>query len=342
MPIDAFQVEQSWSGNALKDMLLRTVIPGDTIEKEVAMILEGSKISRNMISIPRFETSVTFQPYNPNPTGNGQVIVDKKVLNLETKFQDVKNYNPQDFEEHFFEQYYPEERIDDETLPEIVQAKFVEQEMARLQENFENGYWRSRIEYGQGVTPASKGSPDNIETTMGLQFWDGFIKKALEDATTQWVSYNPANYTVDNIRLNVFDAMINTMISNEISKALAYKFGPMGTNLLLSYEDQSTYEQALIQDLYKSIDSTETAPDRFRQYNIKRLAGLPANTSFLSTTRPDTYGNFFIGINSDEDAMLEMKRNAYPSDIWTLKATFKCDVTHGWGDQLIGCTSFIN
>ena len=162
---------------------------------------------------------------------------------------------------------------------------------------------------------------------------DGFIYKALSDSSVQKLS--PIAYDNTNIRQNVLTPMRQTIMNNPISKALSYKYGPLGLRYFMSYADQDTYEEALRTDVYKNIDSTQSGINRYKGHDIVPLAGLNAGTIFLTVGRPDIQSNLWIGVNSTDDVQLEMKKTSNPSDLWYVKGIFKVDVNHGWGDQMV-------
>ena len=129
--------------------------------------------------------------------------------------------------------------------------------------------------------------------------------------------------------------MRDKIMNNPVSKALSYKYGPLGLRYFMSYADQGIYEEALIETTYKSIDTTQTAINRFKGHDIVPLAGMPAGTIFLTVGRPDIQSNLWIGVNSTDDVQLEMKKTSNPSDLWYVKGIFKVDVNHGFGDQMV-------
>jgi hypothetical protein len=129
--------------------------------------------------------------------------------------------------------------------------------------------------------------------------------------------------------------MRQTIMNNPISKALAYKYGPLGLRYFMSYTDQDIYEEALRQDSYKNIDSTQSGINRYKGLDIVPLAGMNPGTMFLTVGRPDIESNLWIGVNSTDDVQLEMKKTSNPSDLWYVKGIFKVDVNHGFGDQMV-------
>jgi hypothetical protein len=250
-----------------------------------------------------------------------------------------QEFNPADFEQHFFAEQFEQDRLIDRTLPPTAENFIMLQYMKRLNEYFETAFWNSRMMFdptGENVNPVSKGYADATLQTNADYMFDGFIYKALCDGTVPVSpSYVLGDTDPGTIRANVLNPMLMKIISNPISKALAYKYGPLGLRYFMSYTDQANYEEALRYDAYKNQDSTQSAINRYRGHDIVPLAGLDASTMLLTVGRPDIQSNLWIGVNSTDDVQLEMKRTTNASDMWYVKGIFKVDVNHGWGDQMV-------
>jgi hypothetical protein len=330
--------DTTWSGKALQYMIRRAVVDSDTIINDVACILQ--EMGRKAITIPRLEVAVLMQHYTPDPVDAGVITVDGQHMTL-NKFEYYAQFNPQDFEQHFFEQDFDETRLIDETLPDIAENFIMLQAIKRINEWFENGWYNSRKMWdptGSNVNPTTKGYSDDTLQTNANFFFDGWLYKLLSDSTTQTLAYSPANFTSANLRVNVLGPLKKTLMTNNISKALSYKYGKLGLRYLMSYADQYTHEQAQITDLYKNPNSTERGINEYVGHDAVPVAGLDEGTILLTCARPDFDSNLFIGMNSTEDVMLEMKKKAFPSDMWGIKAIFKIDTAIGFGDQAVICT----
>lgn len=323
--------DTSWSGPALDYMITRAVVDVDTIVKGCANVVDGI---RKQITIPRVEVSGLIQHYAATPVSSGNITVDGRVLDPQ-KFEMYQEFNPADFEQHFFAEQFEQDRLVDRTLPPTAENFIMLQYMKRLNEYFETAFWNSRIMFdptGQNIAPTSKGYSDNTLQTNADYMFDGFLYKALSDATVQKIG-SWAALTTSNIRTTL-TTMRQTLMNNPISKALCYKYGPLGLRYFMSYTDQDTYEEALRTDDFKNIDSTQSGINRYKGHDIVPLSGLDSGTVFLTVGRPDIQSNLWIGVNSTDDVQLEMKRTSNPSDLWYVKGIFKVDVNHGFGDQM--------
>jgi len=319
--------DTSWSGNAASYMITRAVVGADTIEKGAIYVEDGIKKKK---TIPRVEVSNFFQKRNATPTSVGTVAVDGAVIEP----QDLMLYyeiNPRDFETHFYaEQLQP--KLLGRELPVTAENFIMMQTLKRANEFFENAIWRSRTDYdlaGSAVDPTTKG--DTADASNYLYF-NGLIKKALDNSNTVQVA-SPVALTTSNIR-DKFTAAINL-----VPKALLFRYGKGGLKFLISYADKLKYEEALRTDTYKNIDSTETAIEKYRGYDLVACAGLPENTFFLCIAKPDIDSNLWLGINSTEDNQLQLMRLQNNSELFFVKGLFKMDTQIGFADQLVCYTT---
>lgn len=326
--------DTSWSGPALDYMITRAVVDVDTIVKGCANVVDGI---RKQVTIPRVEVSGLIQHYAATPVSSGSINVDGRVLNPQ-KFEMYQEFNPADFEQHFFAEQFEQDRLIDRTLPPTAENFIMLQYMKRLNEYFETAFWNSRIMFdptGTNVDPTTKGySNTNTLQTSGDYMFDGFIYKALSDsANVQTISWTaPSSTTIVPSML----AMKNKIMGNPLSMALSYKYGPLGLRYFMSYPDQGFYEEYMATvTTYKNQDTTQSGINRYKGHDIVPLAGMPEGTMFLTVGRPDIQSNLWIGVNSTDDVQLEMKKTSNPSDLWYVKGIFKVDVNHGFGDQMV-------
>lgn len=322
--------DTSFAGDVASYMIAKAVVPADTLQKGCIYVEDGIKKKR---TIPRIEVSGFMQKYSAVPVSQGNIDVDGRVIEPQRSMMYIE-FNPQDFETHWYaEQQSP--RLLGRELPVTVENFMVMQLMKRLNEFFENHIWRARVDYdptGAGVNPVAKGDSGADATT--LIFHDGIIKKALDDVNTVQVAGAVALTST-----NVVAALDAALLS--APKALLYKYGKGGLRFFLSYPDQQKYETAMRDNTFKNQDTTQQGINRFRGYEIETLAGLPENTFFVVIAKPDIDSNLWYGINSTEDATLELKKRDNASDLFYAKGLFKSDVQIGFTEQLVVYTTMI-
>ena len=319
--------DTTFAGTVSSYMYTRAVVGADTIEKGAIYVEDGIKKKR---TIPRVEVSNFMQRRQATPTSQGTITVDGAVL-VPADVMLYTEINPRDFEAHWYaEQQSP--KLLTRELPATAEAFIMMQTMKRLNEWFENSIWRSRVDYdglGNAVDPTSKGE---LADASNYFYFDGLIKKALDNTGTIQVA-SPVALTTSNIR----DKW--TLAINAVPKALLFKYGKGGLKFLVSYADKLKYEEALRTDSYKNIQSNEAAYTQFRGYDIVECAGIPENTFFVCIAKPAQDSNLWLGINSVEDNQLQLARLQNNSELFFIKGLFKMDTQIGFADQLVVYTT---
>jgi hypothetical protein len=280
------------------------------------------------------EVSGMFQKRKATPTSQGTHTVDSAVLTT----QDIMLYtefNPRDYEAHWFATQLNTKLID-EQLPATAEAFTMMQVMRRSNEFFENHIWRGRIQYdtdGSAVDPTSKGE---VAGASAYYFFDGIIKKALDNASTIQVSSTATlvSGTAGGGEENIGTALYRAY--SQVPDALKFKYGVGGLKVLMSYGTKLVYEQFLtVTNTFKNNDTTEKGIDRYLGYDIVPLAGMPANTFIFCIAKPDIDSNLWLGLNSLEDNQLQLQRLQANSELFFIKGLFKMDTQIGFADQLV-------
>lgn len=317
--------DTSWSGPAASFMLTRPVIGADTIEKGCINVQDDI---RKAYTLPRIEVTGFMQKRAATPISQGSVVVDGQVI-APKDLMLYYEFNPRDYEQHFYAEEL-EARLLNRELPVVAEDFMVMQTMKRLNEFFENAIWRSRIMYdpsGQNINPTSKGA---AATDSAYYFFDGLIEKALAQAGTIQVP-SPVTLTASNIVSTGFQPAYLL-----VPPAQLYKYGPGGLKWFISYPDQQNYEFYMQSvTTFKNQDTTQQGINRYNGYDVVPLAGMPASTFFVGVGKPDTDSNLWLGVNSLEDAMLELKQLQANSELFFVKGLFKMDTQIGFTDQLV-------
>lgn len=316
--------DTTYAGEAAEFMLTKAVIGADTFNKGVINVKDGIK---KQYTIPRVDVSGIMQKRAAIPVSQGAVTVDGQTLvprDLMLYFE----FNPRDFESHWYAKSMEKELIEAE-LPPTIENYMTLMVMLRLNEFFENAYWKSRISFdpaGAAVNPTSKGQ---AATDVQYLYFDGFITKCLNSAKTIKVG-SPVVLTAANIRAQFLAAY------NLVPQALLFKYGAQGLRFFVSYADQQKYEEALTSDAYKNNDTTEKGVNRYKGYDVVPLAGLPENTFFVGIGRPDQDGNFWVGMNSqDDETALQMAKLQANAELYFIKGLFKMDTQVGFFEQVV-------
>lgn len=332
--------DTSWSGPAASYMITRAVVEADTIAKGAIYVEDGIRKKK---TIPRVEVSDFMQKRAATPVSKGKVDVDGAVLTP----QDLMLYyefNPRDYEQHFYaEQLQP--KLLGRELPVTAENFMMIQTMKRLNEFFENAIWRSRVDYdptGAAVLPSAKGDASSgsplydSNGTPALFYFDGLIKKALDNAGTIQVStpLTLVSGTAGGGQENIGDAMNRCL--KLVPKALLFRYGQGGLKFLMSYSTKLIFEEWLTTTAtFKNNNFTEQGQNLYKGYAVQPLAGMPDNTIVVCIAKPDVDSNLWLGINSTEDNQLQLQRLQNNSELFFVKGLFKMDTQIGFADQLV-------
>lgn len=330
--------DTTYAGTVASYMITRAVVGADTIQKGCAYVKDGID---KQYTIPRIEISNFMQRRQATPTSQGTVTVDGQVL-VPKDMMLYYEFNPRDFEAHWYaEQLKPQLLARD--LPQTVEAYMVMQQMKRLNEWFENAYWKSRIQYdtqGSAVDPTTKGA---AASDAQYFYFDGLIKRLLDGATVPPVGQrtilvsSPLPLTdgasSPGVSENIIEALNRAY--NLVPDALIGNYGPTAIKFMLNYKSQKMYEQALASNTYKNQDTTERGINRYKGYDVVPLAGIPDNTIVVCKAMPDLASNVWIGINSTQDNQLQIAKLQANSELYFIKGLFKADTQFGFYDQAV-------
>lgn len=306
--------------------LTRPVVEMDTFTKNCLNVKDGI---RKQHTIDRLEVSNFIQDRQATPTSQGSIVIDYKQL-IPNYFNIYMEFNPNTFTQNWFA-IELQEALLNRGLPPTAENFILYQLMKRTNQYMEYAVWQSKLAYN----PAST-SPQTVPAALtaatlnnNFYYFDGLSEKALLDTNT--IQFPSAvALTASNIRTQ-FDAAIQL-----IPQALLNKYGQMGLRILVSYKDQLKYSQALREDTFKNENTTEASIQKWSGYEVTPLAGLPENVFFMCLANPDPKsGNAWLGINSKEDAKVELRPLQNNSELWFVKGMMTADVNWAFTDQLL-------
>lgn len=315
--------DTTYSGTAASYLITKAVTGADTIQKGCAFVEDGIKKKK---TIPRLDISNFMQHRAAIPTSQGAFTIDGRVLEPKDSMSYIE-FNPRDFESHWFAEQLSPTLLARE-LPAVAESYIMMYLMEKLNEWFENAWWRSRIQFdptGAAIDPTTKGAAAG---DVDYCYMDGFIKKALDAPDIVPVT-SPVALTSANI-ISKFRAAMAL-----VPKGLLYKYGKMGLKFHVSYADQQKYQQALQDTTFKNQDTTEKGINRYDGYEVEPLAGLPENTFFLCVSKPDLQSNLWIGMNSQQDNSFELKKLQANGELFFVKGLFKTDTQIGFADYCV-------
>lgn len=318
--------EQSYSGTYASYFWLPATFSMDTVQKGVVYVQDGIKKEH---TIDRLDIINPLQPREATPISQGAFTITGRTINPKDVMAYIE-FNPRSFETNFLAEKLSQTLLTRE-LPVTAENYMMQMALNRIFEQIELGIWQGSVAYA-GKYPY--GDP-----RYQLQFFDGFMKKFVNDAAVVQIA-NPLPLTAaatgggfQNI-LDAMDALISSVAANK--KALlssVRRFERM--KFVMSIASEYIYQAALTTGLtFKGLQTMEAGVKPWKGFEIVSLAGVPDNTILFCEALPDTTSNLYVGCNSTEDNKLMLRPVSNPSELWFLKGLMKFDVQYGFSEQI--------
>ena len=316
--------DTSYSGTVASKFWLPATYGMDTLVKGAAYVVDGIKKTH---TIERLDFSAPLQARAATPVSSGNFTLDGKVLDPKETMV-YTEFNPRSLELNWLaEQLNP--KLLARELPLTAENYMMQMALNRTFEQIELGLWM-----GSQTYTAIAGTPGNGQ----IKFWDGYLKKMVNDAAVQKVASplpltsGPTTVTNYNI-LDALNALINLGVTNK--KALftnASKFKRM--RFFVSVLTEQIYQDASVNIPLKGQLPQSGQAQPWKGYEVIALAGIPDNTIVFCEGLDDPTSNLYIGMNSEEDNDLEIKRVSNPSELFYFKGLMKYDVQYGFSEEI--------
>lgn len=315
-------IDTTYSGTYTPFFIMRATYAMDTVQKGLASIVGGIKKKH---TIGRMDYNNPLKPRqavpiatNTNPfTFDGRVIYPQSVDIYE-------EFNPRDFEENQVAEQLSQ-TILDRQVPQNLQSQLVQLVLNRAGEQYEKGLWQGSIDFST--------VPDT-DPRYQIQFFDGFLKRMVNDSDIIPSSISPVAITASNI-LSILDDLI-TQVTIENKALITDPKAKKRMRFVISPATANLYEQAITTGTtFKGnpFDIGYIAP--WRGYKVECVAGMADNTVlFLRAINDQRVGNLYIGMNSMEDWQLKIMRTANANETFFIQGKFKWDVNYGWSEEI--------
>lgn len=297
--------DTAFVGEAASSFIVKAITGNDTVQGGHVYVRDGIK---KKFTIPRWNADYEdfIQDRAATPTSKGSFTVDGKVLDPQD-YMIYTEFNPRDFEHHWFASQLNPELLD-RGLPATVESVVIQEVLKRHDKYMNKALW-------------------NNSTALSTiyKYYDGFVKKAQDAVDTILVS-SPVTLTVNNIQAE-FQRGYDMI-------PIALRFDP-NTKIFCSYVTYDLYMQSQIAQAYKGDDITQEGHDTFRGRKVVRIADFPDNCYFIAKGMATPESNMWIGLNSVDDATLELKQLQANSELWFIKMNMKVDVQIGWNNETV-------
>jgi hypothetical protein len=307
---DGFTIsDATYAGEAAGQFIVRAITGNETVQGGHVYVKDGIK---KKFTIPRWDADYEdlIQDRMATPVSKGEQVISSRTL-TPADYMIYMEFNPRDFEDHWYAQQLNPTLID-RTLPASVESVVIQQVLKRHDRYVNKMIWA-------GST-----------ATAGIyKYFDGFVKKATDDTNT--LDLAGSSILTTTLAANILDEV--KRIYDLIPAAL--KYDP-SMKLFLSYDLYDAYAKALIAQQYKGADYQSMQLDlKYRGLPVVRIADFPAYKMMFAKGSAGMDSNLWVGMNSVEDAKLEMNKVQNNSELFYVKMLCKLDVQFGFTQEVV-------
>ena len=301
--------DQTYAGEAASNFIVKAITSNETIQGGHVYVKDGIK---KAFTIPRWDANFEdfVQDRAATPVSKGTMTVTGQSL-VPSDYMIYTRFNPRDYEAHWFATQLSPELVD-RKLPISVESVVIQEVLKRHDRYLNKALWNSDT------------------TTTGIyKYYNGYIKKAklaTAGSDTANVVVSPVVLSVTNIAGELLRGW------NAIPAALRYD---KDMKFFMSYASFDLFIQFQSNQLYKGQDITSEGIAKFKGREIVKINDLPDNFYFIAKGKATPESNMWVGMNSTDDAKLEMNRVQNDSEEWFIKMNMKVDVQFGWNSETV-------
>ena len=305
--LDGFVInDTTYAGEAASSFIVKAITGNETIQGGHVYVRDGIKKS---FTIPRWDADYEdfIQDRATTPVSKGTMTVDGKSL-TPADYMIYTEFNPRDYEQHWFATQLNNTLID-RRLPMSVESVVIQEVLKRHDKYSNKQLWNS---------------DSTLASPSIYRYYDGYLKKATAASDTAKIT--ATTLTKTNIQAEFqkgFDLIVP-----------ALKYSP-DMKYFVSYATYDLYMQSQIAQTYKGVDITKEGVPTFRGKEIVKIADFPDNTYLIAKGMASPESNLWVGMNSTDDAKLELRPLQANSELWFIKMLMKVDVQIGWNNETV-------
>ena len=307
---DGFTIsDATYAGEAAGQFIVRAITGNDTVQGGHVYVKDGIK---KKFTIPRWDADYEdlIQDRMATPISKGEQVIDSRTL-TPADYMIYMEFNPRDFEDHWYAQQLNPTLID-RTLPASVESVVIQEVLKRHDRYVNKMIWNG-----------------STATTGIYKYFDGFVKKATDDTNT--IDLAGGSVLTTTLASNILDEILK--IYDKIPASL--KYDP-SMKLFLSYDLYDAYAKALIAQANKGNDYQSMQLNiTYRGLPVVRIADFPAYKMMFAKGTSGMDSNLWVGMNSVEDAKLEMNKVQNNSELFYVKMLCKLDVQIGFTQEVV-------
>jgi hypothetical protein len=294
-----------YAGEVVRRALTRAITGNEVAEGGHAFMRDNV---RNSLHIPRLSVENIIQDRAPEPTSQGNFEYSHRKL-TPLDYMIYLEFNPLDFEEHWFAQLLSGERVFTE-LPAEIQEQIIDQIMLYHDNYLGQALWTG--DTTNGTAPYNK--------------FDGFVTLLANDPETVTPS-NPVALTES----NVIDKLEETY--KLVPRAVR---GNANMKCFVSTQTHDLYGDALRNLNYKSISPEDPTPRRFHGKRLVPLEGFPDDTILWARSTAGMNSNLWVGAADLGDlSTIQVERKQANSELFFFKMLVKLGCQVGFPEETV-------
>lgn len=300
--------DTTYAGEVASGFIVKAAIGNEIVQGGHINVKDGIKkkytIPRMTVGDDFIQDRVATPVSGGSGTGSGTVTVDARVLDP-NDYMIYQEFNPRDFEDHW-EAVNLNPTLIDRRLPATVESVILQEVMKK------HNQW-----LGGAIMRGSKA------LTTNLKYFDGLITRAIADSDVPKVG-SPVVLT----NVNINDQLERSL--GTVPAAILYD---PALKVFVSYKTAQLWEQYQRAQGFKGVDNTMAGIMRFAGRQMVYLFGMPDNTIFWAKGAPDMTSNLWFGMNSKDDATVQIARLQANSELYFIKMLCKADANYGYGAE---------
>lgn len=303
--LDGFVInDTTYAGEAASDFIVRAITGADTIQGGHIYVKDGIK---KKFSIPRWDADYTdfIQDRAATPQSKGTMTVDARTL-TPADYMIYTEFNPRDYEAHWFATQL-NSTLADRTLPQTVESVVIREVLKRHDKYVNKAIWNS-----------------DTTTTGIFKYYDGLVKRAQGVAAGNKVT--GTTLTAANVQAELLKGY------QKVPAELRYN---QDMKFFCSYNTFDLYAQSQINQANKGVDTTQEGVKKFKGRVVVPIADFPDDMYIIARGKASPESNLWMGLNSMDDAQLQLKQLQANSELWFIKLNMKADVNVGWLEEVI-------
>jgi len=310
--------DTTYAGEAAAGFIVRAMTDNVMVNGGHMYVKDGIK---KQYTIPRWD--ITFEDFvqdvkaTPTPGIEKETVTGQQLVTKE--YMVYHEFNPRDFEDHWFATQLQGNTLLDTSLPTTVESVMVQEVLKR------NGAFVNKLAWNGNTTLTTK-----------MKYVDGFKTKATAASGT--------------VKTGSTTTLTSSNIAGELQKGYdviptALKYESYGNNdgtvnsrlkIFVSPKTFDLFCQYQIAQTNKGVDITQVGINKFRGITVVPIPDLPNDYYAIAVGQPDMGSNLWMGMNSmADDSSIQLAKLQANSELYFVKMLAKIDFQIGWNEEMV-------